>query len=225
MSAFETLMAALAWLSLLFFAILALQYTWFTLVAWRRLAPSGARAPTRRWTRSSPRRSRRACRCSCRPTTRRAGIVASAMSLLDLRYPRHEVIVVNDGSTDETLQRLQEAFDLVPVREALRSRIPAKPLQGAYVSRRHRNLWVIDKENGGKSDALNAGINAARYPYYCAVDADAILENDALLRIVKPVIDDPDVLVAAAGIVRLANGARSSAGGWSSSTSRATGWR
>jgi cellulose synthase/poly-beta-1,6-N-acetylglucosamine synthase-like glycosyltransferase len=207
MNAFEELMAVLAWFSLVFFAVLALNYTWFTLVAWRRLAAlrrARAYAPLDEIFASPfapgvsmllPAYNEDAC------------IVASAMSLLDLRYPRHEVIVINDGSTDETLQRLQEAFDLVPVREALRSRIPAKPLRGAYVSRRHRNLWVIDKENGGKSDALNAGINAASYPYYCAVDADAILENDSLLRIVKPVIDDPDVLVAAAGIVRLANGA------------------
>jgi|tagenome__1003787_1003787.scaffolds.fasta_scaffold20923713_2 cellulose synthase/poly-beta-1,6-N-acetylglucosamine synthase-like glycosyltransferase len=207
MSAFQQLMAVLAWFSLVFFAVLAFNYTWFTLVAWRRLAAlrrARAYAPLDEIFASPfapgvslllPAYNEEAC------------IVASAMSLLDLHYPLHEVIVVNDGSTDATLQRLQEAFDLVPVREALRSRIPAKPLRGAYVSRRHRNLWVIDKENGGKSDALNAGINGATYPYYCAVDADAILENDSLLRIVKPVIDDPDVLVAAAGIVRLANGA------------------
>src|SRR3954466_11815770 len=207
MSAFNQLMAALAWLSLSFFASLGAQYLWFTLVAWRRLAAlrrARAYAPLDEIFASA---FAPGVSMLLPAYNEEAGIVASAMSLLDLRYPRHEVIVINDGSTDETLQRLQEAFDLVPVREALRSRIPAKPLQGAYVSRRHRNPWVIDKENGGKSDALNAGINAASYPYYCAVDADAILERDSLLRIVKPAIDDPDVLVAAAGLVRPANGA------------------
>lgn len=133
-------------------------------------------------------------------------IVESVRSLLALRYPQHEVIVVNDGSTDATLERLRDAFDLVPVRKALRLLIPTAPIRGAYVSRRHRNLWVVDKENGGKADALNVAVNASRYPYFCAIDADAILEEDALLRVVRPIVDEPDVVVATGGIVRVANG-------------------
>ena len=136
-----------------------------------------------------------------------AGVVASVRSLLDLRYPRHEVIVVNDGSTDGTIDRLREAFDLVPVRHALRTRIPTARVRGAFVSRRHPNLWVIDKENGGKADALNAGINASTHPYFCAIDADAVLEEDSLLRVILPFVDDPDLVAAAGGIVRVANGA------------------
>jgi cellulose synthase/poly-beta-1,6-N-acetylglucosamine synthase-like glycosyltransferase len=211
-SVFETILEVLSWIALVYFAVQAVMYLVFTLIAWRRLAayrrarvyepldqifaspfapPVSALLPA---------------------FNEEAGIVASTKSLLDLRYPRHEVIVINDGSTDGTLERLHEAFDLVPVREALRSRIPAKPLRGAYVSRRDRNLWVLDKENGGKADALNAGINAASHPYFCAVDADAILEVDSLLRIVTPVIDDPDVMAAAAGIVRIGNGATIVAG-------------
>jgi cellulose synthase/poly-beta-1,6-N-acetylglucosamine synthase-like glycosyltransferase len=135
-----------------------------------------------------------------------AGIVPSVQSLLDLRYPRHEVIVVSDGSTDRTLERLREAFELVPVREALRTRIATAPVRAAFVSRRHPNLWVLDKENGGKSDALNAGVNAAAHAYVCAIDADAILEQDSLLRIVLPFVDDPELVAAAGGIVRIANG-------------------
>jgi cellulose synthase/poly-beta-1,6-N-acetylglucosamine synthase-like glycosyltransferase len=122
------------------------------------------------------------------------------------------VIVINDGSTDNMLERLQEAFDLVPVRQAVRTQVETKRIRGAYVSRRHPNLCVLDKENGGKSDALNAGINAAAYPYVCAIDADAVLENDALLRIVQPMVDRPDVAVAAGGIIRIANGCRIEAG-------------
>ena len=135
-----------------------------------------------------------------------AGIVESIHSLLALRYPQHEVIVVNDGSSDATVERLTEAFDLVPVDKALRDAVESKPVRGTYVSRREPQLWLIDKENGGKSDALNAGLSAARYPYVCAVDADAILEEDALLRVAKPIIDDPELVVAAGGIVRIANG-------------------
>jgi cellulose synthase/poly-beta-1,6-N-acetylglucosamine synthase-like glycosyltransferase len=134
------------------------------------------------------------------------GIVESVHSLLSLRYPEHEVVVVNDGSTDDTLAELQRAFDLVPVRKALRDAMRTAPVHATYVSRRHRELWVIDKENGGKADALNAGVNAARYPYVCAVDADAILEEDSLLRVAKPMLDDPELVVATGGIIRIANG-------------------
>jgi cellulose synthase/poly-beta-1,6-N-acetylglucosamine synthase-like glycosyltransferase len=135
-----------------------------------------------------------------------AGIVESIHSLLALRYPEHEVVVVNDGSTDSTVERLIEAFDMTPIDKALRDTLVTKPVRATYVSRRDPQLWLIDKDNGGKSDALNAGLNAARYPYVCAVDADAILEQDALLRVAKPIIDDPDLVVAAGGIVRIANG-------------------
>ena len=137
-----------------------------------------------------------------------AGIVESVRSLLALRYPEHEVLVVNDGSTDATLMRLAAAFDLVHVRSALRDTVQTARVRSTYASRLHPNLWVIDKENGGKADALNAGLNGARYPYVCAVDADTMLEADALLRVAKPLLDDPERVVATGGIVRIANGCR-----------------
>jgi cellulose synthase/poly-beta-1,6-N-acetylglucosamine synthase-like glycosyltransferase len=137
-----------------------------------------------------------------------AGVVESVRSLLALRYPRLEVIVVNDGSKDATLERLRDAFDLRPVRIALRQQIPHAEVLGTYVSARHPDLVVIDKVNGGKSDALNCGICAARHPYFCAVDADALLEEEALLRVIEPIVDDPERVVATGGIVRIANGCR-----------------
>jgi cellulose synthase/poly-beta-1,6-N-acetylglucosamine synthase-like glycosyltransferase len=137
-----------------------------------------------------------------------AGIVESVRSLLGLRYTEFEVIVVNDGSTDRTLGKLAEAFELLPVRKALRGTIKTARVRAAYASRRHPELWVIDKDNGGKADALNAGINAARYPYFCALDADGVLEEDALLRVAKPMLDDPDLIAATGGIVRIVNGSR-----------------
>jgi cellulose synthase/poly-beta-1,6-N-acetylglucosamine synthase-like glycosyltransferase len=115
---------------------------------------------------------------------------------------------VNDGSNDATLTELAAAFELLPARKAFRNSLPCARVRATYASRRHPELWVIDKDNGGKSDALNCGINGARYPYFCTVDADAILEEDALLRVAKPILDDPDVVVATGGIVRVANGCR-----------------
>ena len=137
-----------------------------------------------------------------------AGIVESVRSLLALRYPQHEVIVVNDGSTDGTVAALVAEFDLVPVRQALREGIPTARIRTAYASRRHPELLVLDKENAGRSDAVNAGVNAARHPYVCMIDADSLLEHDALLRIAKPLLDDPESVVAAGGTVRVANGCR-----------------
>ena len=133
-------------------------------------------------------------------------IVESVRSLLALRYPSHEVVVVNDGSDDETLSVLRDAFELVPVRKVLRDAIPTKAVRGTYVSRNHPNLLVVDKENGGRSDALNVGVNAARHPYVCVIDADSLLEEDALLKVAKPILDDPDLLVATGGTIRIANG-------------------
>jgi cellulose synthase/poly-beta-1,6-N-acetylglucosamine synthase-like glycosyltransferase len=135
-----------------------------------------------------------------------AVIVESVRSLLALRYPSHEVVVVNDGSDDETLAVLRDAFELAPVRKVLRDAITTKPIRGTYVSRNHPNLLVVDKENGGRSDALNVGINAARHPYVCVIDADSLLEADALLKVAKPILDDPDLLAATGGTIRIANG-------------------
>jgi len=135
-----------------------------------------------------------------------AGIVESVRSLLSLRYPRLEVIVVDDGSSDETLERLRAAFDLAPVRKALRAGVETRPVVGTYVSRRHPELVVLQKENGGKADALNAGVNVARHEFVCAIDADAIIEERALLQVALPILDDPELVAATGGIVRIANG-------------------
>jgi cellulose synthase/poly-beta-1,6-N-acetylglucosamine synthase-like glycosyltransferase len=137
-----------------------------------------------------------------------AVIVESVRSFLALQYPRHEVVVVNDGSTDSTMTALKQAFDLASARVAVRDGIPTATVRGTYVSRTHPGLLVIDKENGGRSDALNAGVNAARNPYICVVDADSLLEQDALLKVSKPILDDPDLLAATGGTIRIANGCR-----------------
>jgi len=134
-------------------------------------------------------------------------ITASVRSILQLEYPEYEVIVINDGSRDATLQVLIDEFRMVPFPQAYRQQLACGPIRGIYRSTKFENLRLIDKENGGKSDALNAGINAARFPLFCAVDADSILQRDSLRRIVDPFLEDPQT-IASGGTVRIANGCR-----------------
>ncbi|MEW6583846.1 MAG: glycosyltransferase, partial [Actinomycetota bacterium] len=141
-----------------------------------------------------------------------AGVVESVTALLGLRYPEFEVVVVNDGSTDDTLERLVAAFGLEPIDPAHPRPLDTRPVRGVYHSPEFPGLMVIDKENGGKSDALNAGINAARYPLVCSIDGDSVLEPDALLKVVEPMVARPDRVVATGGIVRVANGSTFSRG-------------
>ncbi|WP_374665503.1 glycosyltransferase family 2 protein [Ramlibacter sp.] len=134
-----------------------------------------------------------------------ASIVASVGSMLQLAYPQFEIIVINDGSSDATLERLREAFDLERFPQAVNERLPTQPVRAIWRSRTHAHLRVIDKANGGKADSLNAGINLARHPLFCGVDADSVLARDSLHRVVRPFLRDPRV-VASGGTVRVANG-------------------
>jgi cellulose synthase/poly-beta-1,6-N-acetylglucosamine synthase-like glycosyltransferase len=130
----------------------------------------------------------------------------STRSLLGLDYPEFEVIVINDGSKDATLEVLKRAFALEPVKRDHDRALAHQPIRAIYRSAVCERLLVIDKENGGKADALNAGLNLARAPIVCSMDADSILEPDALLRAVQPFIEDPQNVVASGGTVRIANG-------------------
>jgi cellulose synthase/poly-beta-1,6-N-acetylglucosamine synthase-like glycosyltransferase len=133
-------------------------------------------------------------------------IVESVRSLLALLYPNSEVIVVNDGSTDGTLNALTAGFGLLPDARPEEPGLPHKAIRGLLSTPDEPRLLVVDKENAGKGDALNCAINFARAPIICVIDADSILERDALLRAVEPFIDDPERTVAVGATVRVANG-------------------
>ena len=134
-------------------------------------------------------------------------IVSSIQSLLKTDYPDFEIIVVNDGSTDRTMEAVVEAFGLVRFPEAYRTRIPTEQVNAVYASPKFGRVRLIDKVNGGKADALNAGINAARFPLFCVVDADCILQRDSISRVVQPFLEDATT-VASGGVIRVVNGCR-----------------
>jgi cellulose synthase/poly-beta-1,6-N-acetylglucosamine synthase-like glycosyltransferase len=135
-------------------------------------------------------------------------VIRSVRSALAADYPAFEVIVVNDGSVDQTLRTVIDAFGLRRTDRVYRTFLKTERVRGFYASPETPNLLVIDKERGGKSDALNCGINASRSPYFCSVDADSLIERDALLRLMVPVIESAVPVVACGGVVRVLNGVR-----------------
>jgi len=133
-------------------------------------------------------------------------IIDSVTSLLNLKYPDYEVVVVNDGSKDQTLLRLIEHFELERKHPSFVKALNTKDIRGVYQAKDIPNLVVVDKHNGGKADALNVGINVSKKPYVCGIDADSILEGDALLKIASVMLDDTKETIAVGGNIYPANG-------------------
>ena len=132
-------------------------------------------------------------------------IVENVQSLLTLDYPLYEIIVVDDGSADQTSAKLIEAFDMLPIRRPIQRKIGCQPVEFVYEAATQKvPLTLIRKKNGGKADSLNMGINACKYPYFICIDADSVLQYDSLSKIVKPVLENENV-VAVGGAVRPSN--------------------
>jgi cellulose synthase/poly-beta-1,6-N-acetylglucosamine synthase-like glycosyltransferase len=137
-----------------------------------------------------------------------ATIIENVRSLLSLYYSNLEVIIINDGSKDDCLQKLIDGYALEKVDYHVQYRIPSKEVRGVYKSTKavYRKLVVVDKVNGGKADALNVGINVSSNDYIVCIDVDCILEQDALLKMIKPFLEETDArVIASGGVVRIAN--------------------
>ncbi|MFZ0436200.1 MAG: glycosyltransferase [Chthoniobacterales bacterium] len=140
------------------------------------------------------------------PCFNEAAIIGhSVRSAMRLNYPQYEIIVVSDGSTDDTMKVLMEGFSLRKIERFGRRILGSKQILGVYESSSHPNLVVVEKENGRRADAINAAVSMARYPLLCVIDADTFLEEDALLHMARPFLRDTRV-AAVAGVVRPSNG-------------------
>ncbi|MFN8579041.1 MAG: glycosyltransferase family 2 protein [Candidatus Sericytochromatia bacterium] len=132
-------------------------------------------------------------------------IIANIYSLIRLHYPEFELIVVNDGSKDETLKRIINEFKMVRIDKPIKKVLKHQEINGIYVSESLSNLILVNKKNGGKADALNAGINISKYPIFCSIDADSLLENDSLLRAINLFLEHKE-MIAVGGVVKILNG-------------------
>ena len=135
-------------------------------------------------------------------------IEENVKSLLSLNYNNYQAIVVNDGSKDNSMEILIKTYDLVLTEVEIHSKIETKKIKGIYKSRNaaYKKLIVVDKENGGKADALNVGLNIAEYPYVVCIDVDCILDKDSLLKLAKPFLESQGKrIIATGGVVRIAN--------------------
>lgn len=133
------------------------------------------------------------------------GIIDSIHSLLNLRYPETEILVINDGSTDHTQQVVIDYFKMVPIQREIRTDLMTTNVVQIYQSTIHPNCLLVEKENGGKADALNVGINISKYPYFCTIDGDSLLDETSLLHVMQPIILSDGEVIATGGNVRIAN--------------------
>jgi len=140
-------------------------------------------------------------------------IVKNIHWLLDMDYPEYEIILINDGSTDSTHDNVLKGFGLKKIDYAIKVSLLAKEIRGIYFNPQYPNLIYVDKENGGKSDALNAGINVSQYPLFVCLDADSMIERDAVLKLSTEFLKDTKTVVAG-GFVRISNGSVIEGGKW-----------
>jgi cellulose synthase/poly-beta-1,6-N-acetylglucosamine synthase-like glycosyltransferase len=188
-----------------YFVVLQMTFTVLAIVGWRAIEDYVERRPMRDYRAVAESEMSMPVSILVPAYNEAPSIVAALRSLLTSQFVEFEIVVINDGSTDETMEVLTDAFGLVKVGRVPRSNISTQLVHGVYTSPLEPHVVVIDKVNGGKADALNAGINHAVYPLFCAIDADTMLDADALSRLVWEFQAEPET-VAVGGIVRIVNG-------------------
>lgn len=189
----------------IYFIILNSTYTLFTFIAFRDIIKRKIHASRFRIAQTLTTSFYRPISLIVPAYNEQETIVSSIHSQLALHYPEFEIIIVNDGSNDQTVERLIKAFEFVEVDKPLKLDIFHQPIRQFYLSLLHPNLVLVDKANGGKFDAINCGINAASYPLFCVVDADSLLEYDSLVRAGALFSQDKEV-IAVGGTIRPLNG-------------------
>lgn len=134
-------------------------------------------------------------------------IVENVRSLLTINYPSFEIVIINDGSSDNSMELLFAEYELEKKDILYHNFIKTKDIKGIYKSKNKafKSLTVVDKENGGKADALNTGINICQNSVICCIDVDCILENDAMLKLIKPFLNNGNKVIASGGVIRVAN--------------------
>lgn len=189
----------------IYFILLNSTYTLFTFIAFRDILKRKVHGSHFRITQTLTTSFYRPISMIVPAFNEEGTIVSSIRSQLALHYPEFEIIIVNDGSTDQTAERLISAFEFVEVDKPVKLEVPHQPIRKIYLSLLYPNLILIDKENGGKFDAINCGINVSSFPIFCVVDADSLLEYDSLVRAGSLFSQDKEV-IAVGGTVRPLNG-------------------
>jgi cellulose synthase/poly-beta-1,6-N-acetylglucosamine synthase-like glycosyltransferase len=207
MNALTQILSGFNSLTIGYFACLDAVYLVLAIIGWRAVSDYVARRPLRDYRRVAVSPLSPPITILVPAHNEEATIAYSLRALLANGYSQLAIIVVNDGSKDGTMDVLREEFNLVDVRRVPRSALTCKPIRAVLASADEPRLTVIDKQNGGKADSLNAGLRYARTPLFCCIDADTMLDPDALNRLVWEFESRPDT-VAAGGIVRVVNGSR-----------------
>jgi cellulose synthase/poly-beta-1,6-N-acetylglucosamine synthase-like glycosyltransferase len=206
MSAFETALAAFGVVTIVYFAVLSLLYGVFAFIGLRAVILDSRQTSDTELRDLMERDVFKPVSIIVPAYNEEGSIVAAVRSFVTLHYPKFEVIVVSDGSTDGTMDRLIEAFALVEEPRIWARTLPTQPVTRVMRSLRDPGLVVAEKANGGKADAVNAGINLARYPLIAPVDSDCLLDAQAILRATRNFVKD-DSVIAVGGTVRPLNGA------------------
>jgi cellulose synthase/poly-beta-1,6-N-acetylglucosamine synthase-like glycosyltransferase len=206
MSVFETVLTVLGVVTIVYFAVLSLLYGAFALIGLRAVILESRQTTDTELRDLMERDVFKPVSIIVPAFNEERSIVAAVRSFVTLHYPKFEVIVISDGSTDGTMDRLIDAFALVEEPRVWARTLPTEPVTRVMRSLRDPGLIVAEKANGGKADAVNAGINLARYPLVAPVDSDCLLDAQAILRATRNFVKD-DSVIAVGGTVRPLNGA------------------